>query len=88
MKTFEYTIRDAAGVHARPAGLLVNKAKSLGCAVTIEKDGKSASASRLFAVMGLGILCGDTVKVTVAADDAAVEEAAFCELREFFEANL
>ena len=88
MKTFEYTIRDAAGVHARPAGLLVNKAKSLGCSVTIEKDGKKASASRLFAVMGLGILCGDTVRVTVEADNAEAEETAVRELHEFFEANL
>ena len=27
MKTFEYTIKDELGIHARPAGLLVKEAK-------------------------------------------------------------
>ena len=26
MKTFDYTIKDAMGIHARPAGLLVKEA--------------------------------------------------------------
>ena len=28
MKTFEYTIKDQLGIHARPAGLLVKTAKA------------------------------------------------------------
>ena len=28
MKTFEYTIKDELGIHARPAGLLVKEAKN------------------------------------------------------------
>jgi len=35
MKTFEYTIRDELGIHARPAGLLAKKAKSLDSEITI-----------------------------------------------------
>lgn len=27
MKTFEYTIKDELGIHARPAGMLVKEAK-------------------------------------------------------------
>ena len=27
MKTFEYTIKDELGIHARPAGLLVKKTR-------------------------------------------------------------
>ena len=29
MKKFEYTVKDANGIHARPAGLLVKAAKAL-----------------------------------------------------------
>lgn len=29
MKTFEYTIKDELGIHARPAGMLVKEAKIL-----------------------------------------------------------
>ncbi|MBQ8551393.1 MAG: HPr family phosphocarrier protein [Clostridia bacterium] len=85
MKTFTYTIRDEVGIHARPAGMLVNKSKSTGSKITIEKDGKTADASKLFSVMSLGVKCGDTVTVTA---DGGDEEAAIKALSEFFEANL
>ncbi|MBE6613456.1 MAG: HPr family phosphocarrier protein [Ruminococcaceae bacterium] len=85
MKSFEFVIRDAVGIHARPAGMLVNLAKTCGSAVTIEKDGKSANAARLFAVMGLGIVCGDKIRVTAEGGD---ETAAIDALRKFFEENL
>lgn len=29
MKTFEYTITDPVGIHARPAGMLVKEAKKI-----------------------------------------------------------
>ncbi len=29
MKTFDYTVKDELGIHARPAGLLVKEAKEL-----------------------------------------------------------
>lgn len=85
MKKFNYTIRDEIGIHARPAGLLVNKAKGYESRITLEKDGKSADAAKLFSVMSLGVKHGDTV--TVSAEGADEEKAAM-ELAEFFEANL
>ena len=36
MKKFAYTIQDANGVHARPAGLLVKAAKALDSTITLE----------------------------------------------------
>ncbi len=85
MRKFSYTIRDEVGIHARPAGMLVNAAKATGCRVTIEKGGRSADACKLFSVMGLGVKCGDTVTVSVegASADAALEA-----LEEFFKTNL
>lgn len=85
MKSFNYTIRDEVGIHARPAGMLMNTAKATGSKVTIEKGGKTADACKLFSVMGLGVKCGDTVTVSVEGGD---EDAAISALEEFFRANL
>lgn len=86
MKKFEYTITDPVGIHARPAGLLAKAAKALDSTVTIEKaDGKSAAATKLMALMGLGIKQGDTVSVTV---EGGNEEASAAALEQFFKENL
>ncbi len=87
MKSFVYTINDPVGLHARPAGLLVKEAQKYQSAVTIGREGeeKTADLKRLFATMGLGIKCGDAVRVTVEGPD---EEAAAQELQAFLQANL
>ncbi|MDD6328166.1 MAG: HPr family phosphocarrier protein [Eubacteriales bacterium] len=85
MKTFEYTITDEVGIHARPAGLLAKKVKEYASKVTIEKAGKCAEAQKLMALMALGVKKGETVTVTVEGDD---EETAVSEIRAFFEENL
>lgn len=85
MKSFEYTIKDSLGIHARPAGLLAKTVKALDSEITIKKDGKEVNASKLMAVMGMGIKCGDTVTVTAEGGD---EEKAIKLIEEFFEANL
>ena len=52
MTTFNYTITDPVGIHARPAGLLVKEIKSFaGSAVTITKGEKSVNALKLMALM-------------------------------------
>ena len=53
MKTFDYTVKDELGIHARPAGILVKKLSGVKSNVTIEvkEKGKSADAKRLMAVM-------------------------------------
>ena len=85
MKNFSYTIKDEIGIHARPAGLLAKKAKEFQRVVTLEKDGKTAAATKLMAIMGMGVKCGDTVNVTV---EGADEETAAAAMEEFFKANL
>ena len=76
MKNFSYTIKDAVGIHARPAGNL---------AKLIEKNGKSVDVTKLMMLMGLGVKCGDTVNFTVEGPD---EEAAAKAVEEFMQANL
>ena len=88
MKKFAYTIQDANGVHARPAGLLVKAAKALDSTITLETAaGRSAAATRLMAVMGLGIKQGDTVTVTVTVEGGD-EEASTAAMEKFFSENL
>ena len=85
MKSFSYTVKDELGIHARPAGMLVKEVKNFQSKVTLEKDGKSVDASRLMAVMGMGVKKDQTVTVTVEGDDA---DAACEAIKAFFETNL
>ncbi|MBE6862424.1 MAG: HPr family phosphocarrier protein [Ruminococcus sp.] len=85
MKTFEYTIRDELGIHARPAGMLAKTAKALDSEITIAKDGKTVGATKLMALMGLRVKCGDTITVTVSGGN---EEASEKSMKDFLEANL
>lgn len=85
MQSFQYTIQDPVGIHARPAGLLVKQAKNYASTITIEKGGQSVNALRLMALMGLCVKQGDTVTVTVEGADEAVAAA---EMEKWMKANL
>ena len=85
MKEFKYVVTDNEGIHARPAGMLAKEAKAFESKITLAAKGKEADVTRLMAVMGMGIKCGD--EVTVSAEGAD-EEKAIEALKQFFEANL
>ncbi len=85
MKEFTYVITDEVGIHARPAGLLVKEAKKYASKINVVKAGKAAGATKLMALMNLGVKCGEEVTVTVEGDD---EDAAFEGIKAFFEKNL
>ena len=85
MKTFSYEIKDAIGIHARPAGLLAKEAKKYESKIVIKKEGKSAEATKLMAIMGMGVKCGNVVDVEI---ESADEEKAYEDIKAFFEANL
>ena len=85
MKTFDYIIKDEIGMHARPAGMLVKEAKALDSKITISAKGKSADATRLMALMGMGIKKGDQVTVTV---EGGNEDSSCAAMKTFFEENL
>lgn len=65
MKEFQYTVKDACGIHARPAGLLVKVAKGFASTATLEKAGKTCDLRKLMALMGMGVKQGDTVTIKV-----------------------
>lgn len=85
MTSFNYVIKDEQGIHARPAGLLVKEAAKFSSAVTIECNGKTGDAKRIFAVMGLGVKSG--MEITVKCDGADEADAAAA-LEAFFKNNL
>lgn len=85
MKEFTYIITDPAGVHARPAGLLVKKTNEYNCTVTMKCGEKSADAKRIFAVMGLGAKQGQPVTFQIEGEE---EEKACAELEAFMKENL
>ena len=84
MKSFDYTIQDPLGLHARPAGLLVKQAKTYASTCFLEFDGKKVELTKLLALMGLGVVQGSSVTVTAQGDD---EDDAIAQLQEFFKAN-
>lgn len=86
MKSFEFTVKDPVGIHARPAGNLVKEIKTLeGAKVTLTKGDKSVDATRLLSVMGLGVKGGETVTFAVEGEN---EETATEQLASWLEANL
>lgn len=85
MKEFSYKITDEIGIHARPAGMMVKEAGKFSSKITISKGDKSAEASKLFGIMGLGVKCGDEVTVKAEGTD---ENEAIVAIEEFFKQNL
>ena len=83
MKSFEYTVKDELGIHARP--LLVKEAKKFQSECTITKGDKTKKLTQLMMLMSLGVKQGDTVTVSA---EGADEDTAIAELKAFFENNL
>ena len=85
MKQFTYVITDPAGIHARPAGLLVKEAAKFTSSTAIINNGKKGDLKRIFGVMALGVKKGEEVTISC---EGADEEAASAALEAFFKANL
>jgi phosphocarrier protein len=73
MQSFNHTIGCAGGLHARPAGAIVNAAKQFSSDVLIRKisaEGvKEADAKRLISLMSLGARKGETLTFYINGPD-------------------
>lgn len=85
MLSFTYTVKDALGIHARPAGMLAKEAMKWKSVITIDNGTKKADAKRLMAIMSMGVKQGHTVTVSVEGED---EAACYESVKGFFETNL
>jgi phosphotransferase system HPr (HPr) family protein len=65
------TLPDGVPLHARPAGLFVKEAASLGCSVAVLANGKRADATSILQVLGLGASGGTELVIEVSGDGAA-----------------
>ena len=84
MKEFEYTITDADGIHARPAGELVKLCKEFKCDIKLMSGGKAGDCKKIFSLMSLGVKCGQNVTVTFKGED---EEEAYGKVSSFIKTN-
>lgn len=83
MISFEYTIKDRDGMHARPAGGVIKTANLFTSDISVELKGRTESLKGgIFALLGMGIRFGDTLKITV---NGADEQAAADEMKRTFE---
>ena len=69
MKQIEYIIQSPVGIHARPAGMLVNTAGKFSSEITVSTGGRQASARKLFALMKLGAKQNDTIRICANGPD-------------------
>jgi phosphocarrier protein HPr len=79
MATTRVKIGSAVGLHARPAGLLVQAAAKQPVQVLIGRPGaQGVPAASILAVMALGVAGGEEVELTAEGEgaEAAVEELA------------
>lgn len=67
----EYIIRDANGLHARPASILVQTSSHYpNVTMSLTKDGKSVNLKSILGVMSLGVGQYDTIQIEAIGDDA------------------
>lgn len=69
----EFTIANPLGIHSRPAGDVMKKAKSFPCEISIIKNTKRVNAKSIVGVLALEMRCGD--KVTVETNGEREQEA-------------
>ena len=85
MKEFVHTINDPNGIHARPAGLFVEKMQKFKSIILVKRDEQIADGKKLFALMKLRPKYGQTILITAEGED---EDAAIEAAREFLKTNL
>ena len=85
MKKFSVSVHDKSGIHARPAGLLVKEASKFDSDIIITVGNRTADAKKIFSVMKLAAKFGEVLTITVSGED---EEAAFQQIKDFFDNNL
>jgi len=72
----DVTVKNRAGIHARPAGMIVTLANKFTSQIFIEKDNDKINAKSIMGLITLGVLCNTTIKISATgADESAAVEA-------------
>ena len=75
-------IKNATGLHARPAGMFVKKAAEFKSTVEVVAKDKTVNAKSIMGIMSLGLAQGEELKLVVNGEDEEVALAAMVELVE------
>jgi phosphocarrier protein len=69
------TIKNRAGIHARPAALLVQATKDFKSSIYFEKDNDRINAKSIMGIITLGAAYGTEIRIIAEGEDekAAVE---------------
>jgi phosphotransferase system HPr (HPr) family protein len=76
------TLRNASGLHARPAKIFARAAATSAAEVSVEKDGRRVNAKSVLSLLTLDCHQGDEIVISVEGDDAAATLAALVALVE------
>ena len=74
MQTIEVTVRNASGLHARPAALFVQTAAKFASKITVEnvdRGSKPADAKSILLVLTAGVRRGHRVRLSADGPDEA-----------------
>ncbi|HBG0288707.1 TPA: HPr family phosphocarrier protein [Clostridioides difficile] len=76
------SIKNASGLHDRPAGMFVKKAAEFKSTVEVVAKDKTVNAKSIMGIMSLGLAQGEELKLVVNGEDEEVALAAMVELVE------
>ncbi len=84
MQSREIVVTNKLGVHARPAGMIVDLTGKSKSDITLEYEGNKVNAKSILNVMMLAITPGSTVKFIANGED---EEQILDQLEQLFREN-
>ena len=76
MKTFTYEVKNALGIHARPAAMLAQAALNYKSAVTIECNGETAAGNDVLQILNLHAAKGNSLIFHIDGEDEDAEAEA------------
>ena len=82
MVTRTVTIKNAQGLHARPATFFVQKANAFKCSIWVEKGERRVNAQSLLGILSMAVTKGMEITLLAEGQDAAAALDALAELLE------
>jgi len=75
-------IKNSAGIHVRPTGLIIEEAKKYDCTITVSAKGLETSLTDHLGLLSLGLCEGDVVEILAEGKEEEKAAAAVAELFE------
>ena len=69
MVSQKVTVKNATGLHLRPAGVLCKEAMQFKSLITFTKDSSTANAKSVLRVLGACVKCGDEIELVCEGED-------------------